>query len=358
MFAVLLTPPGRGALAVLHVGGAGAGERVAALFRGKIDDTLRLGKLVHAGETIDEVMVRRTSEGFTAEETIEITSHGGPAVVERIFVALEVERLTPAELLEREVSTGKLDRIQAEAWALLPEARTERAALMLQAQAEGALTRALRALRGPGDAGRLLETAAAGLALARPRRVVLAGMPNVGKSSLFNALLERERAIVSPRAGTTRDPLRELIAVDGLPLELVDTAGVRDSLDPLEALSIERTGKALEGADVVLFLFDAEAGARGPELTFLERLGHRRVIPLVNKIDAGAKKPLLEALPISAKTGQGLDDLRCRLPRALGITRWPGEGDPVVFTPRQERLLRDLSAGRLDLDAARAELLR
>ncbi|HEX7900398.1 MAG TPA: GTPase [Planctomycetota bacterium] len=352
MFAVLLTSPGRGALAVIHVAGAGARARVEALCAAPIDDTLRVRRM----EDVDEIMARTTSDGFTAEETVEITAHGGTAVVERVFAALDVERITVDELLDRGVSTGKLDQIRAEAWSLLPAAKTERAALMLQAQAEGALSKAVAALRGPGDATRLLETAAAGQALATPRRVVLAGAPNVGKSSLFNALVERDRAIVSPIAGTTRDPVRETIAIDGVPLELVDTAGVEEPRDPLEALSIERTRKALSAADVVLFLFDAEAGARGPELTFLEQLGHRRLVPLVNKVDVGTKKPLLEALPVSAKTGQGLDDLRRKLLRMLDVGRLPEAGAAVVFTPRQERLLRDLLAGRLALDAAKAAL--
>jgi tRNA modification GTPase len=354
MFAVLLTPPGRGALAVIHVAGEGARARVEALCRAPIDDTLRVRRL----EEVDEVMARTTSDGFTAEETVEITSHGGPAVIERIFAVLGVERLTPDELLDRAVATGKLDVLRAEAWSLLPESKTERAALMLKAQAEGALTKAVEALRGPGDAGRLLETSAVGQALATPRRVVLAGAPNVGKSSLFNALVERDRAIVSEAAGTTRDPVRELIAVEGVPLELVDTAGVEEPRDPLEALSIERTGRELAGADVILFLFDAEAGARGPELTFLEQLGHRRMVLLVNKVDVGAKKPLLEALPVSAKTGQGLQDVRRRILKALDIRSFPAEGAPVVFTPRQDRLLRELSKGRATVEQTRSSLLR
>jgi tRNA modification GTPase len=358
MFAVLLTSPGRGALAVIHVAGEGARARVGTLFSAKIDDTLRAGRLVRDGETIDEVMARTTSDGFTAEETVEITSHGGPVVVERIFAALGVERLEADQLLDRGVATGKLDRLRAEAWALLPDARTERAALLLRAQAEGALSKAVAALRGPGDAGRLLETAPAGLALASPRRVVLAGAPNVGKSSLFNALVERDRAIVSEIPGTTRDPVREIVAIDGVPVELVDTAGVEEPRDPLEALSIERTRAALSAADVVLFLFDAESGARGAELTFLEQLGHRRMVLLVNKVDVGSKKPLLEALPVSAKTGQGLDEVRRKILRMLDITRFPAEDAAAVFTLRQERHLRDLASGRLGLEEAKASLFR
>jgi tRNA modification GTPase len=351
--AVLISPPGKGALAVIHVCGAGAGSTAEKLLGSTPTDAPRLFKTA-----VDELMARRVP-GFSGEETVEITCHGGPAVVDRVLAALEQAGATrgePSELLERAVETGALDRIRAEAWTLLPRAATELAALVLQDQAEGALSKAVRAMSSPRDAERLLQTAALGLALASPRRVALAGSPNVGKSTLFNALLKQERALVSPVAGTTRDPVRDVIAIDQVPLELVDTAGVDAPKDLLEQLSQERTQRALKEADIILFLFDAEAGAQGPELRFLESLGHRRTILVVNKVDAGNKKPLLEALPVSAKTGQGLDDLRRRLLRSLGVTPRHVAGEAVVFTPRQERILARAASGALAPDAAREEL--
>jgi tRNA modification GTPase len=306
----------------------------------------------------DELMAR-LAPGFTGEETVEITCHGGPAVVERVLEALVQEgaaRAEPAELLERAVETGVLDRLRAEAWMLLPKAATELAALVLFDQAQGALSAAVAKLSSPRDAERLLLTAPLGTALATPRRVVLAGSPNVGKSTLFNALVREDRALVSPVAGTTRDPVREWIAIEQVPIELVDTAGVETPRDLLEQLSMERTHRALKEADAVLFVFDAEAGAQGPELRFLEALGHRRMILVVNKIDAGNRKPLLEALPVSAKTGQGLDDLRRRLLRSLGIVPRHVAGEAVVFTSRQERILLRTASGALAPEAARGEL--
>lgn len=357
ILATLLTPPGRGALAVLHVAGPGAKGLVEKLFGRAIDPELRYGKLVRGGELVDEVMARSVP-GYTGEETVEVSCHGGGSV-EGVLAALEAEgasRATPAELLERGVETGHLDRLRAEAWTLLPRALTELAANVLHDQAEGALSRAVASMAAPREAERLLATAPLGLALAVPRKVVLAGSPNSGKSTLFNALVRSDRAIVSPVAGTTRDPVREFAAVEGVPLELVDTAGVGQPQDLLEQLSIERTGRELAGADVVLFLFDAEAGARGPELVFLERLSHRRVILLVNKVDVGKKKPLLAALPVSAKTGEGLDDVRRKILHALEVRPRHDPGAPVVFTPRQERLLKE--AASRPLEELRAELLR
>lgn len=353
ILAVLISPPGKGALAVIHLSGAGAVSTATRFLGSTPTATSRLFKT-----SADELMARTVS-GFTGEETVEITCHGGTAVVDRVLVALEQAGATRAEstdLLERAVETGALDRIRAEAWALLPRAATELAARVLQDQAEGALSRAVAALSSPRDAERLLATAPLGLALARPRRVVLAGSPNVGKSTLFNALLQQDRALVSPTAGTTRDPVRDMLAIEQVPLELVDTAGVDAPRDLLDQLSQERTMKALREADVVLFLFDAEAGAQGPELRFIEALGHRRAILVVNKIDAGNKKPLLEALPVSAKTGQGLEELRRRLLRSLGVVPRHAAGEAVVFTPRQEKILARGASGAVAPDDLRREL--
>lgn len=359
VLAALLSPPGKGALAVIHVCGEGARSLVERLLGRAVEDAPRLGVLRQGDEKIDEVLARRT-EGFTGEETVEITSHGGPAVVERILAALEAsgaERADAAALLERGVETRHLDRPRAEAWSLLPTAATELAARVLRDQAEGALSRAVAAMSAPRDAERLLATAPLGLALARPRRVVLAGSPNVGKSTLFNALVAADRALVSDVPGTTRDPVRDVIAIEQVPFELIDTAGVEEPRDLLEQLAIERTHRRLREADVVLFLFDAEAGAQGPELRFLESLGHRRVILLVNKIDAGSKRPLLEALPISARTGQGVEDVRRRILRSIGVQPRHVDGAPVIFTVRQEKLFAQAATGRLALGAARDELL-
>jgi len=360
MLAALISPPGRGAIAVLHVCGDGSKAVVERLLGRALTPEPKAGVLTYEGEKLDEVMAR-LAPGFTGEETVEITCHGGTVVVDRILRALGASGAVAADaeaLLERGVERGHLDRIRAEAWSLLPRASTELAALVLQDQAEGALSEAVKKMASIRDAERLLATAPLGLALASPRRVVLAGSPNVGKSTLFNALVREDRALVSPTPGTTRDPVRETIAIEQVPVELVDTAGVEAPRDLLEELSIERTRKWLGNADLILFLFDAEAGAQGRELRFLETLSNRRVILLVNKVDVGKKKPLLDALPVSAKTGQGLEDVRRKILRALAVNPRHVPGQAVVFTSRQERVLGRAATGRMDFEEARRELFQ
>ncbi len=355
MLAAVLTPPGRGAIAVIHVVGEGSRALVGSLFGGEIGDRPRPGRITHRGELLDEVMVR-TAQGFTGEETVEVTCHGGVATVRRLLEAFGIPRAGIRELLERGVETGHLDRIRAEAWALLPEALTELAARVLHDQAEGALSGAVRGLRSAAEAGRLLGTAPFGAALAVPRRIALAGPPNAGKSTLFNAIVGADRALVSPEPGTTRDPVRERVAIEGIPVELVDTAGVEEPRDLLEQMSIDRARKAAEGADLVLFLFDAQAGPRIDDLRFFESLRDRRVIVVANKVDVGMKLPPLDTLRVSARTGEGLDELRRGILRALGVGVRPPEGSPVVFTTRQERLLtRAVQSG--DLEGVRRTLL-
>ncbi|HXG60211.1 MAG TPA: GTPase [Planctomycetota bacterium] len=360
MLAALLTPPGRGAIAVLHVAGPGARALVASLFGRPVEERPRFGRLVQDGEVLDEVVVRAV-DGFTGEETVEISCHGGRAAVERIFralAALGARRAAPEELLERGIETGALDRIRAEAWTLLPAARTELAARVLLDQAEGALSRAVAEVRDAAGARRLRETASLGLALVRPRRVVLAGRPNAGKSTLFNALLGRERAIVSPEPGTTRDPVRGIGAVAQVPLEFVDTAGVEAPRDAIEGMAIDRTWEALSEADLVVFLFDGESEGEEDRRLF-GRLAGRKALAVVSKIDRapGAPGPP-GACRLSARTGEGLEELGRKILEALGIVPRHEPGAPVVFTSRQERLLGAAAEGRLDAAAAREALLR
>lgn len=337
MLAVLLSPPGRGALAILHVVGEGGGELVGRLLGKSFGGDPVYGWLRRNGERLDEVLVRRV-DGFSGEPTVEISCHGGPVTIERLLAAFEAEgvpRAGAAALLERAVAARAMDRIQAEAWALLPGALTLRAARMLQDQAEGALSRAVAA----GRFASLLETARLGGALLRPNRVVLRGPPNAGKSTLFNALLEMERALVSPEAGTTRDPVRERLAIAGIPFDLVDTAGVEAPRDEVAAEALKRARGESDAADLVILVSDASVPESAEERALGDSPAGRARLRVANKSDAGGRVPE-GALAVSARSGEGLGALRQAILRSLGLEGDLPSGAPVVFTVRQERLLR------------------
>lgn len=330
------TAPGRGAIAVVEVTGGGAAAIVGRLFDRKLPapGVPAFGRLSDNGP-LDEVILRviPPSDSFTGDETVEIGCHGGPAVVESVLDALErqgVKRVDPRGLLERARSNGRIDGLQEEAFALLPGALTERAARMLLDQAQGALSRAVREGRD------MRTTAPYGIALADPRRIVLAGRPNAGKSTLFNALLARDRVLVSPVPGTTRDPVRELLAIDGVPFLLCDTAGVEEgrALDLLESLSVERARREIEAAHLVVFLHVAPDGIAPGEEEFLAHL-RVPVLRVAAKADLGGRS--LPFPSVSGKTGAGLDGLRAEILKTLGIVPFPAPGSAVVFTERQLR---------------------
>ena len=339
IIAARTTAPSRGAIAVVEVVGAGAAEIVGGLFDQRLPPPGKttLGRLVD-GAPIDEVLLRiiPASESFTGEETAEICCHGGSAVVESVLEALArrgVKRVEANDLLRRAVETGRIDPIREEAYRLLPTALTEPAARMLLDQAQGALSRALQ------EGQNVLSSAALGIALTSPHRIVLAGRPNAGKSTLFNALVEEDRVIVSDEPGTTRDPVREFIAIEGVPFQLCDTAGVEEGrkLDLLEMLSEKRTHEEILAADLVIFLHDATIGVRPDEGVFLAQL-RRPALRVANKSEGSGGAP---GLRISAETGMGLDGLRAGILRMLGIVPGTEPGRPMIFTRRQKELIEE-----------------
>lgn len=295
----LLTPEGRGGIAVLRVWGEDARDRVQALFRGRWPAP---GKIAYGrfGEIDD---------GLVADfgDSIEVSVHGSPVVVERMI-----------ELLgDRESPFVEGDRVQREAFELLARAPTLLAARVLADQAMGALLRAIREGRS------VLETARFGIALAEsPPVVALVGRPNVGKSTLFNALVRRERALVSPEPGTTRDPVRELISIEGIPIRLVDTAGLDEPRDFLDREAMARARREAERADLVIHVREADEAPQG--------------FSVVNKCDLRRG----DGWNVSALRGDGLDDLRRSILSALELKTVPPPGAPVVFTRRQADLLR------------------
>lgn len=345
----LLTAPGRSALAALAVVGAGAWELLRPLARTMGGKELpaspepgrfRLARL--GAELSDEVVlaVRRP-------DWIEVHCHGGREVVRLLLDTLTARgaTLVPWEDLEPD-----------EALRLLPHAPTARTAAVLLDQHHGAFRRAVERFAAGDDAElrKLASLVGVGLHLTTPWCVAVAGAPNVGKSSLINALAGYQRSIVAATPGTTRDVVRVPIALDGWPVELLDTAGVREHAETLEAAGIEQAREQAAAADLCLWVLDATA----PPLT-----GGDLPIPVlvvINKIDQPAAWDVAAmpgAVRVSALTGAGVQEVAAVIAAAL-VPEPPGPGDAVPITSAQARAVLDAAAAleRGDRAAAVAAL--
>ncbi len=381
--AALLTPAGRGGITVVAVVGPGALRAVWRRFRPKSGVTggqARPGKLYYGhftdgrGEPIDEVLVAVLS---AEPEQVEVNCHGGivpSQLVLRELAGLGVEVISWAQLPPEAHLTPGADLIQREAHQALVHAPTARAAEMLTAQWAGALSREVRSvlrrvrsehsedgLTGCAEAiEELLATARWGLALTEPPKVVLGGRVNVGKSSLANALHQAERFLVDEQAGTTRDLLPGLISVDGLPVELIDAAGIRETEDTVEKLAVEHSRRGIREAQLVVVVLDGSRELVQEEREFIAWLEDQPILVVANKADLPhllSDEEVVELTGVtpvhtSAVTGGGLDRLRSELSRRLFVQLPEDTTGPVVFTRRQVALL---TRARDALEAAGAE---
>lgn len=358
----LATAPGRGALSIVRVSGADAHAIGRALLhpwppspRTATLATVRDG----AGDMLDQVVAIRydAPKSFTGEPALELTTHGGavvPATIVAALIARGARLARPGEFTRRAVLNGKLDILQAEATGDLVDAGSRAAQSIALRQLDGGLTRRVMALRaelialealiaydidfpeeddGPIAPTRilaqtdtvvraltdLLATARTGELVREGALVVIAGAPNVGKSSLFNALLGESRAIVTDIPGTTRDAIEAVVDTATLPLRLVDTAGLRDAVDPVERLGVQVSGSYVQRAAVILACGDSDASL----LQMGETLAGRASAPIIavrTKMDLEPRKssesaaivaiPNADAVvPVSAETGEGLEQL-------------------------------------------------
>lgn len=383
--AAIATPPGRGGIGVVRVSGPG----VAAIGRAIMGSlppprlATRAAFAGRRGERIDEglALYFPAPHSYTGEAVLEFQGHGGPVVMRALLAAcldFGARVAEPGEFTRRAYLEGKLDLAQAEAVADLIDASSREAARSAMRSLSGEFSQAVHALVGGltelralveatldfpeedvdslhrDDAAVRLEQLRRDLAslLARSRQgsllrsgihVVIAGPPNVGKSSLLNRLAGEERAIVTSIAGTTRDVLREPLEIDGVPLVLVDTAGLHAAGDVIERIGMERTRAEMARADVLLAVSDATAP--GDALASAPAPGRR--IDVYNKVDLvpGFAAPD-GAVAVSARTGVGLDALRRAIVQAAG---WEGSGETVFLA--RERHLRALEAARTRLEA-------
>jgi tRNA modification GTPase len=390
--AAIATPAGRGGIGVVRVSGPAVPRIAAAILKEVPQPRLASFREFRNrdGETIDEglALYFPAPHSYTGEPVLELQGHGGPVVMQALLSACVdagARVAEPGEFTRRAFLEGKLDLAQAEAVADLIDAASREAARSALRSLTGEFSAAIGALQAKLVDLRVLteamldfpeeevdalhrEDAAARLAqtrqalrevLAKSRQgsllragihVVLAGRPNVGKSSLLNRLAGEERAIVTPIPGTTRDALREPMLIAGVPVVVVDTAGLRESRDEIERLGMQRTRQELERADLVIAVFEAHRGQDAlPDLPATPAR-----IEVYNKIDLapGFVAPA-DAVAVSARTGAGLEALRQKILQAAG---WSSGGEPVFLA--RERHLRALASADAHLSAAADETRR
>lgn len=315
--AFLITPPGQGGIGIICVRGHAAAQVVDAVFCGtrRCASQLRPGAIAHGtirrdGAVVDEVLVARVRTEHGRGPRFEVNCHGGAAAVRAVLDCL---REAGAEVNEWTETAGPAPdapplgeaRIQRAAMAALPHAVTKLAAAMLLHQAEGALAETVRSIRDALAAGReltaevelarLLATADFGDALLNPPEVALLGPPNAGKSTLLNALLEEDRAIVHPRPGTTRDVVGELVSLRGVPFQLLDAAGIRRVEDEVEQQAVRRATALSNECDVALLVYDLKNGSES--LSEVPAPEAARTLVVGNKLDLEPGGPAPSGLP-------------------------------------------------------------
>ncbi len=416
--AAIATAPGRGAVGIVRVSGKNIKALIQALFSRPLKprEATYTPFLDHAGLAIDHglAIYFPAPHSFTGEDVLELQAHGGPVVLQLLLArclqaAAELDAAThaarlaglrlalPGEFSERAFLNDKIDLAQAEAIADLIDASTEAAArsaslslsgafsqeihtlrdalihlrmlveatldfpeeeidFLRQADAQGQLTRLQQAVQS------VLLRARQGALLREGMTVVIAGQPNAGKSSLLNALAGAELAIVTPIAGTTRDKVQQTIQIEGVPVHVIDTAGLRESDDEIEKIGISRAWDAIESADAVLFLHDLT------RTKLLDYSAHDAIIatalaqkvpagvPILdiwNKADAAGSDAPVTGLTLSAKTGAGLDALRRTL---LEVAGWQSVPEGVFISrERHVQALRQVDAHLMEASAHLAE---
>ncbi|MBI4796509.1 MAG: tRNA uridine-5-carboxymethylaminomethyl(34) synthesis GTPase MnmE [Deltaproteobacteria bacterium] len=396
--AAISTPLGEAGIGIVRVSGPEAEAIARALFRPRnlrgdfLSHHLYLGHIVDPAsqEIIDEVLLTlmRSPRTYTREDVVEVQCHSGLGVLRRILeltLAQGARPARPGEFTLRAFISGRLDLTQAEAVLEVIQARTEAGLRVAAEHLQGRLGRSLQEIREtfldllarveaaldfPEETAELpvaaftadlalplkaLETLAAtfqeGRLLREGLLVVIAGQPNVGKSSLLNCLLARDRAIVTEIPGTTRDLVEEMITLAGVPVRLSDTAGLRPAQDPVEELGIKRTRERLAQADLVLYLVDGSLDLTPEARGDLEELGGRPGLAVVNKVDLPQELEIsaLEestALPItkiSALTGEGIEALKQQI---VGLTLKRGlntTGEIITQARHHQHLQRCLA---------------
>jgi tRNA modification GTPase len=377
----IATAPGRGAIALVRLSGPRALEIATRVVTDLDPSAARRARLLSLRHPADGALIDRAlvtvfpgPDSYTGEDIAEVSVHGGaivPTLVVDAFIAAGARHALPGEFTRRAVANGRMDLVQAEAVADLIDARSRMAHRVALSQLDGGLSRRATELRnsildlealiaydidfpeedeGIIDRARvsdktsrtiaelehLLVTADSGEMLRDGALIVIGGTPNAGKSSLFNALVGRERAIVTDIPGTTRDAIEAVVEIRGWPVRLVDTAGLRESADVVERLGVEISERYVAHADVVLVCAESD-----DELAFLERrvsnLGSARRVMVRTKADLRGAKAAPGHISVSALTGHGLDKLTSDISALLSEQFTAATAEAPLLTRERHR---------------------
>jgi len=383
--AAVATPPGEGGVAIIRIAGDLALEIAAKVFLGPVrtykSHTLHFGKIIdQTGQVVDEVLlvVMKAPRSYTGEETVEIHCHGGSLITKRVLQAVldaGARAALPGEFTFKAYMNGKIDLAQAEAVQTVIAAKNDLALKAAENQLQGALSKKVQQFQKElFDIAAILEAwvdfPEEGLEFASFEEVIgalisiqermnelsqtfeegkilhegltlcLSGAPNVGKSSLMNALLGRERAIVTEIAGTTRDLLEADLKIGGLHFKLVDTAGIRIADEIVEQEGIRRSLKALSEADLILLVLDATRGLKKEDEEILKQAPVHKTLVVWNKVDLISEHPVPEgAISISAKEGVGLAELKAAIESHIWKKGAPSKEEVVITNLRHFQAL-------------------
>jgi tRNA modification GTPase len=399
----IATPPGRGGIGVVRLAGPDARAVTMPLLRGVTELLAQHATYVElvdpeSGERLDEVVVTYFAKphSYTTDDIVEISCHGSPVLLARVVelaLAKGVRMADPGEFTMRAFLNGRIDLTQAEAVRDLIESQTLYQAKVAAQQLGGSVSRRIQPIKQQlvnliavleagidfaeddvsvlpakdalariaevrGPLAKLQEGFAFGKVVHEGLTLAIVGRPNVGKSSLFNRLVERDRAIVTAIPGTTRDLVTETVSLGGIPVHLVDTAGIRESRDEAESLGIQKSREAMADADLVLVVVDAHDAEHEVDQQLMEAAAERSAILVENKIDLGrapaANGHKIPVVHTSATTGEGIAELREQILRM--VSGESGREESGFLTNlRQHQLVSD-SLAALDSAASAIEL--
>lgn len=387
--AAIATPPGEGGVAIIRISGKNAIDIGEKIFSRSIKNfkshTVHYGNILDPlGSHIDDVLLipMLGKQSFTGEDTLEIHCHGGTLITRRVLeIVLNAgaRMAFPGEFSFKAFMNGKIDLAQAEAIQSLISAKNERALDAAEDQLQGKLSKKVSSFQKElteiaaileawvdfpeeglefasmeeiietinaitSEIKQLLDTFHDGRIIHDGLALCLIGCPNVGKSSLMNALLDKNRAIVSHIPGTTRDIVEDHLRINGINFRLIDTAGIREVAEEIEAEGIRRTHLVIEEADLILFILDATEGLRQEELQLLSRLPKNKTIAVWNKIDLEPVEilsiPLEHIVNISAKNKEGLENLYKEIDKVIWSKSMPSKEELLITNVRHKEALQ------------------